>query len=124
MSLWFLYLGKKSETLRKLRKMKNAKKKRKMKRCLREDVKFITSYNTKKMEMFCSAKDEIKTTRNANIIYNIQCPACKEHYIAKSNRCLVTDLHEHGSWHDQAMLQHVVNCQQFLEELSILKLST
>ena len=52
-----------------------------MKRCLKEDVKFITSYNTKKMAMFCLAKDKIKITQKANIIYDIQCPACKEHDI-------------------------------------------
>ena len=35
----------------------------------------------------------------------------------------VTRLDEHGSRHDQPMFQHLVNCQQFLEELSILNLS-
>ena len=111
----FPYLGKKGETL--LTSLK-----RKMKRCLKEDVKFITSYNTKKMAMFCSAKDKIKTHQKANIIYDIQCPACKEHYIGKTDRCFVTRLDEHGSRHDQPMFQHLVNCQQFLEELSILNL--
>ena len=57
----FPYLGKKGETL--LTSLK-----RKMKRCLKKDVKFITSYNTKKMAMFCSAKEKIKTTQKANII--------------------------------------------------------
>ena len=113
--LRFPYLGKKGETL--LTSLK-----RKMKRCLKEDVKFITSYNTKKMAMFCSAKDKIKTPQKANIIYDIQCPACKEHYIGKTDRCFVTRLDEHGSRHDQPMFQHLVNCQQFLEELSILNL--
>ena len=59
--LRFPYLGKKGETL--LTSLK-----RKMKRCLKEDVKFMSSYNTKKMAMFCSAKDKIKTTQKANII--------------------------------------------------------
>ena len=93
-----------------------------MKRCLKEDVKFITSHNTKKMAMFCSAKEKIKTTQLANIIYDIQCPACKEHYIGKTYRCFVTRLDEHGSRHDQPIFQHLVNFQQFLEELSILNL--
>ena len=93
-----------------------------MKRCLKEDVKFSTSYNTKKMAIFCLAKDKIKTTQKANIIYDIQCHACKEHYIGKSDRCFVTRLDEHGSRHDQPILQHLVNCQQFLEELSIVNL--
>ena len=93
-----------------------------MKRCLKEDVKFITFYNTKKMAMFCSAKYKIKTTQKPNIIYDIQCPACKEHYIGKTDRCFVTRLDEHGSRHDQRMSQHLLNCQQFLEELIILNL--
>ena len=63
-----------------------------MKRCLKEDVKFITSYNAKKMAMFCSAKDKIKSTQKTNIIYDVQCPACKEHYIGKTDRCLLPAL--------------------------------
>ena len=43
-----------------------------MKRCLKEDVKFSTSYNTKKMAIFCLEKNKIKTTQKANIIYDIQ----------------------------------------------------
>ena len=93
-----------------------------MKRCLKENVKFVTSYNSKKMTMFCSAKDKIETTQKANKIYDIQCPACKENYIGKTDRYFVTHLDEHGSRHDQPILQHLVNCQQFLEELSILNL--
>ena len=74
-----------------------------MKRCLKEDVKFITSYNMKKMAMFWSVKDKIKATQKANIFYDIQCPACKEHYICKTDRCFVTRLDEHGSRHVQPM---------------------
>ena len=105
--LRFPYLEKKSETL--LTSLR-----RKKKRCLKEDVKFITSYNTKKMAMFCPVKDKIKTTQKANIICDIQCPACKEHYIGKTDRCFVTRLDEHGSRHDQPTFQHLVNWQQFL----------
>ena len=54
--LRFPYLGKKGETL--LTSLK-----RKMERCLKEDVKFITSYNTKKMAMFCMAKYKVETTQ-------------------------------------------------------------
>ena len=52
--LQFLYLGKTGQTL--LTSLK-----RKIKRCLKEDVKFITSNNTKKMAMFYLAKDKVKT---------------------------------------------------------------
>ena len=113
--LHFPYLGKKGETL--LTSLK-----RKMKRCLKEDAKFITSYNSKKMAMLCLAKEKIETTQKANITYDIQYPACKEHYIGKSDQYFVTRLDEHGSRHDQPIFQHLVNWQQFLEELSLLNL--
>ena len=71
-----------------------------MKRCLKEDVKFINSYNTKKMTIFFLAKEKIKTTQKANIIDDIQCPACIERYIGKTDRCFVTRHDEHGSRHD------------------------
>ena len=73
--------------------------------------------------VLCSTKDKVKTTQEANIIYDSQCPACKEIYIGKTDRCFVTCLDEHGSRDDQPMLQHAVNCQQFLEELRIFNLS-
>ena len=41
-----------------------------------------------------------------------------------TDQCFVTRLDEHGSQYDQPMFQHLVNCQQFLEELSILNLPT
>ena len=74
------------------------------------------------MAMFCSAKDKVKTTQKANIVYDIQCPACKEHYTSKTDRCFVICLDEHGSRHDQPMFQYFVNVEQFLEELSIVNL--
>ena len=46
---------------------------------------------------FCLAKDKSKIPQKANIIYDIQCPACKEHYIGKTDRCFVLLLDEHGS---------------------------
>ena len=41
------------------------------------------------MEMFCSTNNKVNTTRKANIIYDIQCPACKEHYIGKTDQCFL-----------------------------------
>ena len=111
--LQFPYLPEKCETLLTSLKWK-------MIRWLKQDVKFITSYNTNKMAMFCSAKDQVKTTQKANITYDAQCPACKEHYIGKTDQCFVTRLDEHGIRHDQPMFQHLVNFQHFLKELSIL----
>ena len=44
------------------------------------------------------------------IIYDIQCPASKEHYIDKTDWCFVTRLDEHGSRHNQPMFQHLISC--------------
>ena len=74
------------------------------------------------MAMFCLAKDKVKITQKVNIVCNIQYSAGKKHYNGKTDRCFVTRLDEHGSRHDQPMFQHLVNCQQFIEELSILNL--
>ena len=75
---------------------------------------------SKKMAMFCLGKDKMKTTQKFNMVYDIQFPACKGHYIGKSDQGFVTRLDEHESRQDQPMFQHLVNCQQFLEELRIL----
>ena len=109
----FPYLGKRGEAL--LFSLK-----REIKRCLNEDVKFITSYKTHKLSMFCSTKDKIKTLQKSSIIYKIECPACKEHYVGKTDRCFVTRLDEHGCRSDQPMYQHLNNCSKFLEEVTLL----
>ena len=72
--------------------------------------------------MFFSPKGKIKTIQKGNIIDDVQCPACKQHYIGKTDRCFVILFDEHGNPHDQPMFQHLVNWQQFLEKLSILNL--
>ena len=70
--------------------------------------------------MFCSAKDKVKITQKANIVSDIQCRACKEHYIGIIDICFVTRFDDNRSRNDQLMFQHLVNFQQFLEELTIL----
>ena len=63
-----------------------------------------------------------KQSENQSISYNIQCPACKEHYTGKTDWCFVTKLDAHGSQHDQPVFQHLVKCQQYHKKLSMLKL--
>ena len=72
--------------------------------------------------VLCSSKDKTKTAQKSSIIYDVRSPACKEHYIGKIDRYFVTRLDQYESRHDQPMFQHLVNCQQFIEELSILNL--
>lgn len=47
--------------------------------------------------MFCSAKDKTKITqKKSHIVYEIQCPTCREYYVSKNDWCFVTRLNEHG----------------------------
>ena len=65
---------------------------RKLKRCFKANVKFVTLYNSKKCEMFCSVKDKIPTYQKSNVIYTIKCPGYGEDYAGKSDRCVTTRL--------------------------------
>ena len=76
-------------------------------KCLKENVRFITSYETKKTAMFCSAKDSIPIQQKANVIYKVTCPGCNE------DLNLVTRLNEHTSREDQPMYQHLSECEHF-----------
>ena len=58
------YLGNKGEEL-----VKTCM--RKLKRCFKTNVKFVTLYDTKKCAMFCSVKDKIPTHQKSNVIYII-----------------------------------------------------
>ena len=76
---------------------------RKLKRCFKTNVKFVTLYDTKKCAMFCSVKDKIPTHQKSNVIYTIKCPGCGEDHIGKTDRCVVTRLNEHNNCSDQSM---------------------
>ena len=54
-----------------------------------------------------SGKGQSETTQKASIIYGIQCPTCREHYIGKTERFFVTIL-VHGIRYDQAMFQYLI----------------
>ena len=50
---------------------------------------------TKNLSMFCSSKDQIPTDQKANLMYRFTCPGCNEKYIGKTDRNIITRLHEH-----------------------------
>ena len=90
---------------------------RKLNRCFKENVKFIKRYNTKKLAMFCSSKDQIQFRQKANVIYRITCPGCFNKYIGKTDQNIITRIDEHGTKPDQPMYQHLTNCAGFEEYL-------
>ena len=60
---------------------------KRVRRCLKINVKFVVIYDTKKISFYCNVKDDHEQ-RN-NIVYRIRCPGCGGKYIGKTlNLCL------------------------------------
>ena len=72
--------------------------------------------------MFCSSKDQIPADQKANLINCFTCPGCKEKYIGKTDRNIITGLHEHGSPIDQPLHIHLTNCDKFSDIITIMQL--
>ena len=74
---------------------------KKVQKCLKENVYFITCYETKKTVMFCSTKYSIPIHRKAKVICKVTSHGCNEAYVGKTDRNSVTRLNEHASCDDQ-----------------------
>ena len=66
-----------------------------MKRCVKTNEKFVILYDTKKIAMFCSAKDKIPTYQKSNVLYSIRCPGCGDEYVGKTDRYVITRMSEY-----------------------------
>ena len=95
---------------------------KKVQKCLKENARFITCYETKKKALFCSAKDSILIHQKSNIIYKVTCPSCNEDYVEKNDPISVTRLYEHASHEDQPMYQHVKKCEHFAHIVGLLRI--
>ena len=93
---------------------------KKIQKCLKENVRFMTCYETKKTAMFSSAKESILIHQKANII--ITRPGCNEDYVGKTNRNLVTRLNEHTFREDQPMYQQLSKCEHFAHIIDLHRL--
>ena len=78
---------------------------------------------TKNLSMLCSSKDQIPTNQKENLIYRFTCPGCNEKYIGKTDRNIITRLHEHGSRIDQPLHIHLTNCDKFGDIITMMQLS-
>ena len=73
------------------------------------------------MAMFCSEKEKVRITQKANMIYDIQCPACKNVILVKLIHVLLPALENM----EVDMINQCSNTQlinKFPEQLSILNL--
>ena len=95
---------------------------KKVQKCLKENVRFITYNETKKNAMFCSAKDRIPIHQKANVIYKVICPGSNQDYVGKSDRNLIMRLNEHAFCEDRPMHQHLSKCEHFAHTIDLLRL--
>ena len=86
---------------------------RKVKRNGTTDIKFVISYNTKKILHCCSVKDKIPVVQRSSVVYQITCPGCLKRYVGKTDRCFHIRMNEHGRKPDQPMHRHLQNCSYF-----------
>ena len=49
---------------------------KKIRRCLKINVKFVIIYNTNKISFYCNVKDKAPQKQRNNIVYRIRCPGC------------------------------------------------
>ena len=66
--------------------------------------------------------DEIPTDQKVNLIYRFTCPGCNEKYIGKTDRNIITRLHEYGSRIDQPLHIHLTNCDKFGDIITMMQL--
>ena len=64
---------------------------------LNQPIKFIVTYDMKKVSYFISNKDKIPEMPCNNVIYQITCPGCNKTYIGKTNCCLHKHLSKHST---------------------------
>ena len=83
----------------------------KIQRNLTRPVKFIVTYQTKKVSYFLSKKDKIPDLSRSNLVYQFACPGCSKAYIGKTERNLATRLSEHSDPLKSAISKHLTDCE-------------
>ena len=106
------YIGSKAEQL-----VKHCLKK--IRRCLKINVKFVVIYDTKKFSFYCNVKDKVPHEQRNNIIYRIRCTGCGGKYIRKTERCLIFRMNEHGTRDTEPMFKHLSECEMFKETCNL-----
>ena len=106
------YIGSKAEQL-----VKHCLKK--IRRCLKINVKFVVIYDTKKFSFYCNVKDKVPHEQRNNIIYRIRCTGCGGKYIGKTERCLISPMNRHGARDTEPMFKHLSECEMFKETCNL-----
>ena len=107
--IWFRlpYTGVKGESI-----VKNCV--NKLKRCLKKDVmvKFIRTYDTKRISYYTNNKDKIPLLNHSFVVYEFKCPGCNHNYILERQKELWFERSCGQGFKDKnsVVLNHIVNC--------------
>ena len=91
---------------------------KKIRSCLKINVKFVVICNTKEISFYCNAKDKVPHEQR-NKIYRITCPGCGGKYIGKTKRCLISRMNGHGIRDTEPMFKHLSECEMFKETCNL-----
>ena len=83
---------------------------KKIRCCLKINVKFAVFYDTKKILFYFNVKDKVPHEQRNNIICRITCLGCGGKYIRKTERCLISRMTEHGTRDIEPLFQHLLEC--------------
>ncbi|XP_066932663.1 uncharacterized protein [Clytia hemisphaerica] len=83
---------------------------RKLSRCTKERVNFVTKYSVTKLSFFTNMKDKIKILSKSYVIYEFACPGCTASYIGLTKRTLSQRTKEHATRDESSIKSHVDNC--------------
>ena len=90
---------------------------KKIRRCLKINVKFVVVYDTKKISFYCNVKDKVPNEQKNNTVYRIRWPGCGGKYIAKTERCLISRMSENGTRDTGPMFKHLPECEMFERDM-------
>ena len=83
---------------------------RKLSRCTKERVNFVTKYSVTKLSFFTNMKDKIRSLSKSYVIYEFACPGCTASYIGLTRRTLSQRTKEHATRDESSIKSHIDNC--------------
>ena len=86
---------------------------KKLRRLIKQPVKFATLWNTTTTNAFLGVKDITPKPLESSVVYKFTCPGCSCSYIGKTDRCLQTRIKEHCHSNDSEIYKHINSCDEF-----------
>ena len=86
---------------------------KKLRRLIKQPVKFATLWNTSTANAFLGVKDITPKPLHSSVVYKFTCPGYSCSYIGKTDRCLQTRIKEHWHSNDSEIYKRINSCDEF-----------